>query len=90
MAKFKRIEADYKKFILKHQEEWLRIGQKVASMRKKLRVSQVDLAKRAGICAATLRKLETGRYITRFKPISTSCLNALKALGYEGLLATQT
>ena len=90
MTRTQRSEAEFKKFIAKHQEEWLRVGQQVSSVRKKLRVSQKVLAQRAGICVATLRKLELGKYIRRFKPISYSCLNALKTFGYEDLLAIKT
>ena len=89
MTKSKRTIEEYNRFVTKHQEEWLRVGYQILTIRKILRVSQKELAKRAGICVATLHKLERGAYIRRFKPISSSCINALKTFGYEGLIAIQ-
>lgn len=86
--KFKRTPAEQAKFENKHKEEWAEVGSRISKTRKDLRISQAKLAKMAGICAATLRKLERGLYITRFKPISKSCLNALQTVGYRDMLNT--
>lgn len=84
----KRTPEEQAKFEEKHKEEWATTGSKILEARRKLRISQVKLAKMAGICAKTLRKLERGLYITRFRAISQSCLNALRAVGYRDMLTT--
>ena len=84
----KRTPDEQAKFEEKHQAEWASIGTKIFETRQKLRISQAKLASMAGICPQTLRKLEHGRYITRFKPISQSCINALALTGCLDLIAS--
>lgn len=79
--KIKRTPDEQAKFEEKHKEEWATTGSKILEARQKLRISQIKLASMAGICPQTLRKLERGCYITRFKPISKSCINALALTG---------
>lgn len=52
-------------------------GNQNQNIRTQLRVSLNRLAREAGICSRTLAKLENGKYIRRFKVVSTSCLNDL-------------
>ena len=84
----RRTPEEQAKFEEKHQAEWVSTGSKILEARKNLRISQVKLAEMAGICPQTLRKLEHGRYITRFKPISQSCINALALTGCLDLIAS--
>lgn len=86
----KRTPEEQTKFEAKHQAEWTAIGTKIFEARKKLRISQAKLANKAGICAQTLRKLERGIYITRFKPISKSCINALALTGCLDMLTSNS
>ena len=73
-------------YIRKHEAEWKAIGSQIESTRKKLRISQKRLAQAAGICDKTLRKLERGQYITRFRTVASSCINSLRAIAYSDLL----
>lgn len=86
--KIKRTPDEQAKFEEKHKEEWATTGSKILEARKNLRISQAKLAAMAGICAQTLRKLERGCYITRFKPISKSCINALALTGCLDMMAS--
>ncbi len=81
-------EAERAAFIKKHEEEWKRIGTEILTIRQQLRISQKRLAQAAGICDKTLRKLERGQYITRFKTVAASCRNSLLAIAYGDLLRT--
>ena len=87
MSKFyvRRTAAEFKAFCKKHQAEWTETGTKINDLRIGLRLSKKALAKMAGICVNTLTKLERGQYITRFKPVSHSCLNALESISYRDL-----
>ena len=76
-------------FIRKHEAEWKETGDRIRTIRIQLRISQKKLAKAAGICDKTLRKLEHGKYITRFKTVSKSCINSLLAIAYSDLLRIQ-
>ncbi len=73
-------------FIRKHEAEWRRVGNEIHSIREQLRVSQKQLAQAAGICDKTLRKLERGQYITRFKTVAASCRNSLQAIAYSDFI----
>ncbi len=73
-------------YIRKHEAEWKAIGSQIENARKKLRISQKRLAQAAGICDKTLRKLERGQYITRFRTVAASCINSLRAIAYSDLL----
>lgn len=73
-------------FIRKHEEEWKRVGTEIHAARMQLRISQKRLAQAAGICDKTLRKLERGQYITRFKTVAVSCWNALLTITYADFL----
>ena len=70
-------DKEWQEFCKKHSAEWEAMGTKIKNIRTQLRISQNRLAREAGICARTLAKLENGKYIRRFKVVSTSCLNAL-------------
>ena len=70
----------------KHEEEWKRVGAEIHATRLQLRISQKRLAQAAGICDKTLRKLERGQYITRFKTVAASCESALQVIAYEDFL----
>ena len=85
----RRTEAEWQAFWAKHHDEWEATGAEIKRLRSELQMSKARLAKTAGICPQTLTKLENGLYITRFKPISKSCLNILAAvnrLGYRDAL----
>ena len=73
-------------FIRKHEAEWKCVGSQIQGIRKHLRISQNRLAKTAGICDKTLRKLERGQYITRFRTVAASCMNSLGVIAYSDLL----
>ena len=73
-------------YIRKHEDEWKRVGTDIHTIREQLRISQKRLAQAAGICDSTLRKLERGQYITRFKTVAASCESALLVIAYEGFL----
>ena len=73
-------------FIRKHEEEWKRVGTEIHAARMQLRISQKRLAQAAGICDKTLRKLERGQYIPRFKTVAVSCWNALLTITYADFL----
>lgn len=70
-------DKEWQAFLKKHSAEWEAMGAKIKNIRTQLRISQNRLAREAGICTRTLAKLENGKYIRRFKVVSTSCLNAL-------------
>lgn len=70
-------DKEWQEFLKKHSAEWEAMGAKIKNIRTQLRISQNRLAREAGICTRTLAKLENGKYIRRFKVVSTSCLNAL-------------
>ena len=76
-------------FIRKHEAEWKEVGAQIKNIRTRLRISQKRLAQAAGICDKTLRKLERGQYITRFKTVSASCKNSLLAIAYADLFTAQ-
>lgn len=82
----KYTESERAAFIRKHEEEWKRVGVEIKEIRQHLRVSQKKLAKAAGICDRTLRKLERGQYITRFKTVVASCKNSLLTIAYDYFL----
>lgn len=88
--KIKRTPTEQAKFEEKHKAEWVSTGSKILEARKKLRISQSKLASMAGICAQTLSKLERGMYITRFKPISKSCINALALTGCLDMMTSNS
>jgi DNA-binding XRE family transcriptional regulator len=75
-----RTEAEFRAFWNKHHDEWEATGAEIKRLRSELQMSKARLAKMCGICPRTLTKLESGLYITRFKPISRSCLNVLNAV----------
>ena len=77
-------------FIRKHEAEWKEVGAQIKSIRTQLRISQKRLARAAGICDKTLRKLERGQYITRFKTVVASCKNSLLAIAYADLYTVKT
>lgn len=52
-------------------------GEYIKKIRIELNLSQKCLAKQAGIAINTLRKLEKGQYIRRYKTVVASCFNAL-------------
>ena len=84
-------EEEHAAFVRKHEAEWKSVGAKIQFIRTQLRISQKRLAKAVGICVNTLRKLERGQYITRFKTISRSCVNWLRAVACNDFLrVTQT
>lgn len=83
-------DAERAAFFKKHEEEWRRVGAEIRAIRKHLRISQKQLAKAAGICVGTLRKLEQGLYITRFRTVAASCKNSLLAIAYADLFSFQT
>ena len=85
----KYTEEERAAFIRKHEAEWQRVGSQIESTRKQLRISQKRLAKAAGICVNTLRKLERGKYITRFRTVAASCINSLKVIAYNDLLKAE-
>ena len=76
-------------FIRKHEAEWKEVGAQIKNIRTRLRISQKRLAQAAGICDKTLRKLERGQYITRFKTVAASCKNSLLAIAYADLFTAQ-
>lgn len=82
-------DAERAAFFKKHEEEWRRVGAEIRAIRKQLRISQKRLAQAAGICDKTLRKLERGQYITRFKTVAASCKNSLLAFAYADLFSFQ-
>ena len=86
----RRTQEEQAKFEAKHKAEWASTGTKIFEARKKLRISQAKLANMAGICPQTLRKLERGCYITRFKPISKSCINALALTGCLDMMTSNS
>ena len=75
-------------FIRKHEAEWRTVGTLIFNIRTELRISQDRLAREAGICVNTLRKLEKGQYIRRFKLVSRSCINSLIAIVYDDFIRT--
>ncbi len=79
-------EAERAAFFKKHEAEWKAVGTQIETIRKQLRISQKRLAEAAGICDKTLRKLERGLYITRFRTVAASCMNSLMAIAYCDLL----
>lgn len=81
-------ETERAAFIRRHEEEWRRVGNEIKTIRQHLRISQKRLAQAAGICDKTLRKLERGQYITRFKTVAASCKNSLLAIAYSDFLRT--
>ena len=83
-------EAERADFIRKHEAEWKEVGAQIKSIRTQLRISQMRLARAAGICDKTLRKLERGQYITRFKTVVASCKNSLLAIAYADLYTVKT
>ncbi len=82
----KYTDAERAAFIRKYEKEWRRVGSEIHAIRKRLRISQKRLAQAAGICDKTLRKLERGQYITRFRTVAASCKNSLLAIAYSDLL----
>ena len=86
-VKYVRTEEEKARFYAKHQKEWTEIGEKIKKLREALHLSRCKLAKLAGICDRTLKKLENGQYITRYKAISKSCLNALENEAYKTLIS---
>ena len=76
-------------FIRKHEAEWRTVGTLIFNIRTELRISQERLAKEAGICVNTLRKLEKGQYIRRFKTVVASCKNSLLAIAYADLFSAK-
>ncbi len=76
-------------FIRKHEAEWKEVGAQIKNIRTQLRISQKRLAQAAGICDKTLRKLERGQYITRFKTVAASCKNSLLAIAYADLITAK-
>jgi len=85
----KYTESERAAFIKKHEAEWKRVGAEIYNLRTRLRVSQKQLAKAAGICENTLRKLERGQYIARFKTVVSSCRNALLTIAYGEIIIIQ-
>lgn len=78
----KYTESERAAFIKKHEAEWKRVGAEIYDLRTQLHISQKRLAEEAGICDNTLRKLERGQYIARFKTVVSSCRNALSTIAY--------
>ena len=76
-------------FIKKHEVEWRTVGTLIFNIRTELRISQQRLASEAGICVNTLRKLERGQYIRRFKTVVASCKNSLLAIAYADLFSAK-
>lgn len=72
-------ETQIKAFFRKNAPVWKETGRVIKLIRLQLKMSRKELAKQAGIAPQTLRKLENGKYIRRFKTVSKSCLNALEA-----------
>ncbi len=67
-------------FFKNNSHKWKVIGNVIKNVRLELKISRKTLAKMAGISVGTLKKLEYGRYIRRFKVVSKSCLNALEGV----------
>ena len=76
-------------FIRKHEAEWRTVGTLIFNIRTELRISQQRLASEAGICVNTLRILERGQYIRRFKTVVASCKNSLLAIAYADLFSAK-
>lgn len=79
----KKTAAEWQKFVDDHKSEWIAAGNSVKALRESLKMSKAALAKEAGICVGTLRKLEQGKYIRRFKTIYKACRNALLKIYYR-------
>lgn len=77
-------------YIAEHQDEWNETGARIKELRETLRISKKQLAEDAGISTKTLRKLERGQFIERFKAISRSCINALEKIYYKSLPLIET
>lgn len=73
-------KAQIKAFFKKNSTIWKNTGNAIKEMRLELRISRKKLAEKAGISVGTLKKLENGKYIRRFKTVSKSCINALEAI----------
>ena len=71
-------KAQIRAFFRKNASTWKNTGNAIKEMRLQLKISRRELAKRAGIAPQTLKKLENGKYIRRFKTVSKSCINALE------------
>ena len=64
----------------------LAVGSKIKELRTTARLAQTELAAKAGIAVGTLRKLERGQYIRRFKTVAHSCFNAIRAFMFSNCM----